>query len=82
MYKADFYIVCITSRDQFNRPIKKKYFRKVSGCGETFEAPDGSIIEIRIDKRREGDILPKSAGGTPEPSKHLQTVSEPKNIDF
>ena len=51
MYKTDFYIAAIASRDKFNRPIKKQYFRKVSGWGETLEAPDGSIIEIRIDKR-------------------------------
>jgi hypothetical protein len=43
--------VIIATRDQFNRPIKKQCFRKVSGWGETLEAPDGSIIEIRIDKR-------------------------------
>lgn len=51
MYKTDFYIAAIASRDKFNQPIKKQYFRKVSGWGETLEAPDGSIIEIRIDKR-------------------------------
>ena len=51
MFKTDFYIVIIATRDQFNRPIKKQCFRKVSGWGETLEAPDGSIIEIRIDKR-------------------------------
>ena len=51
MYKADFYILEIKTRDQFNRPIKKQCFRKVSGWGETLEAPDGSIIEIRMDKR-------------------------------
>ena len=51
MYKTDFYIAAIATRDQFNQPIKKQYFRKVSGWGETLEAPDGSIIEIRIDKR-------------------------------
>ena len=48
MYKTDFYTVIIATRDQFNRPIKKQCFRKVSGWGETLEAPDGSIIEIRI----------------------------------
>lgn len=51
MYKTNFYIAAIASRDKFNRPIKTQYFRKVSGWGETLEAPDGSIIEIRIDKR-------------------------------
>ena len=51
MYKANFYIVCITNHDQFNWPIKKQCFLKVSGWAETLEAPDGSIIEIRIDKR-------------------------------
>ena len=51
MYKAVFYILEIKTRDQFNRPIKKQCFRKVSGWGETLEAPDGSIIEIRMDKR-------------------------------
>lgn len=54
MYKTDFYIAAIASRDKFNRPIKKQYFRKVSGWGETLEAPDGSIIEIRLDKRPAG----------------------------
>lgn len=51
MYKTDFYIAAFESRDQFNRPIRKQYFQKVSGWGETLEAPDGSIIEIRLDKR-------------------------------
>lgn len=51
MYKTDFYIAIIATRDKFNQPIKKQCFRKVSGWGETLEAPDGSIIEIRIDKR-------------------------------
>ena len=51
MYKTDFYIAAFESRDQFNRPIRKQYFQKISGWGETLEAPDGSIIEIRLDKR-------------------------------
>ena len=51
MYKTDFYIAAIASRDKFNQPIKKQYFRKVSGWSETLEAPDSSIIEIRLDKR-------------------------------
>lgn len=51
MYKTDFYIAASASRDKFNQPIKKQYFQKVSGWGETLEAPDGSIIEIRLDKR-------------------------------
>lgn len=40
MYKTDFYIAAIASRDKFNQPIKKQYFRKVSGWGETLEAPE------------------------------------------
>jgi hypothetical protein len=40
MYKTDFYTVIIATRDQFNRPIKKQCFRKVSGWGETLEAPE------------------------------------------
>lgn len=51
MYKTDFYTAIITTRDQFNQPIKKQCFRKVSGWGETLDAPGGSIIEIRLDKR-------------------------------
>ena len=39
MYKLDFYIKL------------KNGYKKVSGWGETFKAPDSSIIEIGFDKR-------------------------------
>lgn len=51
MFKTNFYIVIITTRDKFNRPIKKQCFRQVSGWGELFEAPDGSPVSLRFDRR-------------------------------
>lgn len=51
MFKTNFYIVIITTRDKFNRPIKKQCFRNVSGWGELFEAPDGSPVSLRFDRR-------------------------------
>lgn len=50
MYKTDFYKVMINPHIS-DKSGEKQYFQKVSGWGETLEAPDGSIIEIRIDKR-------------------------------
>ena len=63
MYKTDFYIAAIAYRDQFNRPIKKQYFRKIRGWGETLEAPDGSIIDIRLDKRTTSWLITEARTG-------------------
>lgn len=51
MFKTSFYIAAIATRDPFDQPIKKQYFRNVSGWGELFEAPDGSPVSLRFDRR-------------------------------
>ena len=43
MFKTNFFITNISN--------KGNKFNKVSGWGETFESPDGNIIEVRLDKR-------------------------------
>lgn len=46
MRKTDFYIAI---SPKFGKV--KHYFQKVRGLGETLVAPDGSLVEIRLDKR-------------------------------
>lgn len=50
MYKTDFYITQAAPKDSG----EKYTFTKVSGWGELLEAPNGELIEIRLDKRPEG----------------------------
>lgn len=50
MYKTKFYIASVKNYDE---PLQY-HFTEVSGWGETLRAPDGSIIEIRLDKRAGG----------------------------
>lgn len=50
MYKTDFYITQAAPKNSG----KKYTFTKVSGWGELLEAPNGDLIEIRLDKRPEG----------------------------
>lgn len=62
MYKTDFYITSAAKRNHFNEPVQYK-FDKVHGWGETFGAPDGSIIELRFDKRpRQWRVTENSTG--------------------
>lgn len=48
MFKTDFF-VAIEKKDPMNNTVVA--FKKVSGWGETMCAPNGEIIEIRLDRR-------------------------------
>ncbi len=57
MYKTDFYISVM------DRETKQPTFQRVDGWGETFEAPNGDIIEIRLDKRGGGWHITEATTG-------------------
>ena len=57
MYKTDFYISVM------ERETKQPTFQRVSGWGETFEAPNGCIIELCFDKRGGGWCVTEATTG-------------------
>lgn len=57
MYKTDFYISVM------ERETKQPTFQRVSGWGETFEAPNGCIIELCFDKRGGGWCITEATTG-------------------
>lgn len=57
MYKTDFYISVM------DRETKQPTFQHVNGWGETFEAPNGYIIELCFDKRGGGWRITEATTG-------------------
>lgn len=51
MFKTDFYKTIYGGRDENGDVIY--YFKKASGWGECLEAPDGTPVEIRLEKQDE-----------------------------
>ena len=64
MFKTDFYI--------FTENENTAY-KKVSGWGETLEAPDGSIIEIRLYKHLKQWLVAEESTGHPVTLKSFTT---------
>lgn len=68
MYKTDFYITQAAPKNSG----KKYTFAKVSGWGELLEAPNGELIEIRLDKRPEGWRVSEEKNGVVNISASVQ----------
>lgn len=60
MFKTDFF-VAIEKKDPMNNTVVA--FKKVSGWGETMCAPNGEIIEIRLDRRDKKWYITEEATG-------------------
>ena len=64
MFKKTVFYIAISPKSGKIKP-NKCYFQKVTGWGETFNASDGSVIEIGLSKRLGNWFVTEASTGMP-----------------